>query len=408
MSEEQKGSEETVPDRWTLLVADDEEDVHMATRLALRRVEWRGRRFNFLTAYSAEEARQLLAHEPAPIHVALIDVVMENDTAGLDLCRFIRKEYPESVRLVLRTGQPGFAPPKQILNELDIDYYLEKSEATAEKLYAVVRAGLRSSLDISLCIETLRSCVEVLSEVLAVVNPTAFGRTTRVVRVVQALTSNLRLPFPWEFEIAAMLSHLGCVAVPPAILDRVISGGLLSEDEQAGFAEHPSIGAHLLRRIPRLERVSEIISRQADELPPQWASPEPADQDRVVLGAHLIQLATEYDKLLLGGASADQAVESLRGGQHYPEPLVAALGATSLSVETLEVSLEQLREGMLFLEDVRIGNGQVVAPKGQIVTSALRARLSRHGDQLMAPLKVEVTAEDGIIAPELRLRDTGQ
>jgi len=74
---------------------------------------------------------------------------MESDAAGLDLCRFIRKECSHATRIVLRTGQPGTAPEEQVLNEYDIDYYLEKGDLSVDRLFAVVRACLRSGQDIS-------------------------------------------------------------------------------------------------------------------------------------------------------------------------------------------------------------------------------------------------------------------
>jgi CheY-like chemotaxis protein len=135
---------------WNILIVDDEPDVHAVTAIALKRKTWRNRPFELVSAKSGQEARDILARSP-PGHyqVALVDVVMETDHAGLDLCRHIRENYPRSLRVILRTGQPGVAPEEKVLNEFDIDYYVAKSEATAEKLFAVVRAGLRASQDLA-------------------------------------------------------------------------------------------------------------------------------------------------------------------------------------------------------------------------------------------------------------------
>src|SRR5262249_28620040 len=80
--------------------------------------------------------------------VALVDVVMETKTAGLDLCRFIQAKLPVSMRIILRTGQPGVAPEESVINDYDIDYYMAKTEVTPEKLFATVQSCLRSSQDI--------------------------------------------------------------------------------------------------------------------------------------------------------------------------------------------------------------------------------------------------------------------
>jgi CheY-like chemotaxis protein len=134
-------------DPWRILVVDDEEDVHAVTGLALKRRTWKGAAFTLVGARSGAEAKKTLASQ-SPFHVALVDVVMETDRAGLDLCEHIRNTQPRSTRIILRTGQPGVAPEEQVLNDFDIDYYLAKTEVTQDRLYTTVRACLRSSQDV--------------------------------------------------------------------------------------------------------------------------------------------------------------------------------------------------------------------------------------------------------------------
>lgn len=133
---------------WQILLVDDEEDVHTITALVLKQKRWRNRRFKLTSAYSKKEAIEILKKK-SDFHVAVLDVVMETDNAGLDLCDFIRRNSPNSMRIILRTGQPGLAPEEKVLNDFDIDYYLAKSDATPGKLYNIIRACIRSSQDIS-------------------------------------------------------------------------------------------------------------------------------------------------------------------------------------------------------------------------------------------------------------------
>lgn len=157
---------------WNILVIDDEEDVHAVTRIALKRRLWHQKPFHVSSAYSAEQALALLGSADCPsFQVALVDVVMESPTAGLELCRHIRANCPNSLRIVLRTGQPGAELEESVLNEYDIDYYLSKSEVTAEKLFSVIRACLRSSQDISTLLafgRQLRSFTRALQSVTSV------------------------------------------------------------------------------------------------------------------------------------------------------------------------------------------------------------------------------------------------
>ncbi len=154
MSDELVFCEETeaqAPDEhppWNILIVDDEEEVHRVTRLALRNVFIEERALHFTSAYSAAEARELL-DGPVRFSVALLDVVMETEHAGLDLVRYIRDELQDkALRIVLRTGQPGQAPELQVIRTYDIDDYKDKTELTALKLYTLMHSCLRSFRDI--------------------------------------------------------------------------------------------------------------------------------------------------------------------------------------------------------------------------------------------------------------------
>ncbi|MDA8255985.1 MAG: hypothetical protein M0Z99_10185 [Betaproteobacteria bacterium] len=133
---------------WKLLVVDDEPDVRQLTALNLRGFEFAGRPLVLIDAGSAAEARQAL-HDQPDIALALIDVVMETDDAGLKLVAFIRQELGNAmVRLVIRTGQPGMAPERYVIDNFDIDDYKDKTELTAQKLYTTVRSALKSYRDL--------------------------------------------------------------------------------------------------------------------------------------------------------------------------------------------------------------------------------------------------------------------
>ncbi|MBF0461000.1 MAG: HD domain-containing response regulator [Magnetococcales bacterium] len=135
---------------WQVLVVDDEPDIHAATSLALSNLTYEGRGIHLLHVHSGAEARRLLADGLGrEIAVALIDVVMESDDAGLQLVRYIRQELGNlSVRLIIRTGQPGYAPELYIIEHYDIDDYKEKTDLTAQKLFTTMRLSLKSYNDL--------------------------------------------------------------------------------------------------------------------------------------------------------------------------------------------------------------------------------------------------------------------
>jgi len=129
---------------WKVLVVDDEPQVHTVTKLVLRDLTFKGRKIEFYDAYSAAEAKKVLAENP-DICLALVDVVMEEDDAGLHLVEYIRDIMNnKAIRIILRTGQPGYAPEKEVIIDYDINDYKEKTEMSAQKLITCVITAIRN------------------------------------------------------------------------------------------------------------------------------------------------------------------------------------------------------------------------------------------------------------------------
>jgi signal transduction histidine kinase/CheY-like chemotaxis protein len=149
--------------RWKVAVIDDDAAVHDGTRFALFDYSLNGQGIELISAHSAAEGRDLLrAH--SDIAVVLLDVVMESDAAGLELVDFIRKELRnETVRIILRTGQPGQAPERRIIVDYDINDYKAKTELTADKLFTSLTAALRGYQQLQRMVETRRG-LEIIIE----------------------------------------------------------------------------------------------------------------------------------------------------------------------------------------------------------------------------------------------------
>lgn len=133
---------------WKMLVVDDEPDMRELTRINLKGFQFAGRDLEILEASSASQAREMLALH-TDVAVALIDVVMETDDAGLRLVEYVRKDLQNlMVRLIIRTGQPGLAPERYVIDHYDIDDYKDKTELTATHLYTAVRSAIKSFRDL--------------------------------------------------------------------------------------------------------------------------------------------------------------------------------------------------------------------------------------------------------------------
>ncbi|MBO7430152.1 MAG: SpoIIE family protein phosphatase [Spirochaetia bacterium] len=141
---ESPAPQETHKEAWKVLVVDDEPQVHTVTKLVLRDLTFKGRKIEFYDAYSAAEAKKVLAENP-DVCLALVDVVMEEDDAGLRLVEYIRDIMNnKAIRIILRTGQPGYAPEKEVIIDYDINDYKEKTEMSAQKLITCVITAIRN------------------------------------------------------------------------------------------------------------------------------------------------------------------------------------------------------------------------------------------------------------------------
>jgi signal transduction histidine kinase len=169
---------------WTVLVVDDDDQVHEMTRLLLRDLEFDGRPFRCITANSAAEAAAILDLSP-DIPVVLLDVVMETPDAGLRLVRHIREVQGNNrIRIILRTGQPGDAPERDVVLAYDINDYKSKAELTAQKMFTALIGALRAWRDIT----TIEALNRTLAEVNAGLEKRVAERTRKLEESTAALT----------------------------------------------------------------------------------------------------------------------------------------------------------------------------------------------------------------------------
>ncbi len=111
----------------TILLVDDDVDLVDMYRLVLAH-----RGHNVLCAYSAEEARKVLA--TARPDAAVLDVMMESETAGLDLAREVHGALPGCVMVMLSgvheaTGLPFRLEPDETW--LPVARFIDKPAAPA-------------------------------------------------------------------------------------------------------------------------------------------------------------------------------------------------------------------------------------------------------------------------------------
>ncbi|TDX58998.1 PP2C family protein-serine/threonine phosphatase [Orenia marismortui] len=150
--------------KWKILIVDDEQEIHKITELVLNDVDFEGKGIEFINAYSAKQAKEIIDSE-SDIAVILLDVVMENEDSGLNLVKYIRDDLKNNlVQIILRTGHSGQAPERELIKAYDINDYKEKTELTSQKLYTTVMTSLRSYYNLKRLKETVATKERIESE----------------------------------------------------------------------------------------------------------------------------------------------------------------------------------------------------------------------------------------------------
>jgi len=353
--------------------------------------------FSLQTAADGMEGLALLETQ-GPFAVVVADLRMPGMN-GIEFLLQVKDRFPDTVRMML-TAYADMETAINAVNEGNVFRFLTKP-CPAETLANALKMGIEQyrliTAERELLNKTLKGSIEILSEILGLVSPEAFSQSYRLRHVVRHLASSLHVPHRWHFELAAMLSQIGCVAIPPAILKKVHHGEALNPNEVRMYHSHPQAARKLLEKIPRLDIIARIIENQY--APPrfngdvqQLSKPD----DVVAIGAQILKLALEYDRLAQQGVSPRDAVINLRKRTDEFHPhLLAALHTLPGAEEALhirEVSVLQLQEGMILADDVLSATGLRLASKGLTITAPLLIRLQNYarGIGIKEPILVRV------------------
>jgi CheY-like chemotaxis protein len=360
------------PEKIRVLCVDDESAVLEGLVLHLRR------RYRPLTCTSGQAALELLEREK-DIAVILSDMRMPGMTGAEFLARSC-VVAPDASRMLL-TGQTDLASAIQAINEGKIFRFLTKPCQPADLLAAFDAASEQHRLRTAekvLLEQTLRGAVRVLVEVLGLTNPDAFGRSLRIRKLAAAIATEVGAGSRWQLDVAAMVSHLGYVALPQATVARILSGETLTADEQAAAAKAPQLLDKLLSPIPRLEEVREILSLAY--APSSKATPANASGD-IQRNVHILRVALELSRFEAKGSLSPAAFSALRKRlAAYPEDIMVAAtkvatSSASRPTEVRELKFSELEVGMTLVDELRTSAWVLIVPKGFEVTQTFLARI---------------------------------
>jgi response regulator RpfG family c-di-GMP phosphodiesterase len=358
-----------------VLCVDDEPRVVEGLALHLRRD------YQVLTANGAQRALQVLKENGAPA-VIVSDMRMPG-MDGATLLKHVRHLHPETARILL-TGDPGRDVAMAAVNEGQIFRYLTKP-CPPDQLRTAIEAGVAHHrllvAERVLLQETLIGCIRALIDILAITNPVAFGRATRVKRLAAELAAAMGTTGFWQLEAAAMLSQIGYISLPTELVEKLYYGKRLTPEERVLADGAPQVAQKLLGRIPRLEPVMEILaaSQQVKGDVPEGL---------IKIGAGILRLVLEYDTHIAQGRSVNEAIaairsQTLRHDGKLLERLEWLVGALVGAQELTEVAVGDLVPGMVFMDDLRTHVGTLLVPTGFEVTETFLERMRNFGPGIL-------------------------
>lgn len=371
-----------------ILFVDDEPNVLSSIRRQLHK------RFDITISDGGDDALRILKKD-GPFSVIVSDMRMPG-MSGIELLARVKELYPETIRLML-TGNADQHTAIEAVNNGQIFRFLTKpcpQGTFVTALALALRQHRLVTVEKELLQQTLRGAVNVLTELLAVANPLAFSAGARIKSSVVAVAEALDLPRIWQFEIAALLSQIGCFSLPLEILHKKYTNKELTEVESLMFTNHPAVGAALLEKIPRLENITQMISLQMkkfdeydDELTAQCI-------DEVLIGAQILHAVIEFDRQQFMGKGHQEALAFLckQKNCYNPKVIEALAGVRSDGAgQIFSLKVEQITDGMTTTEHVTTKTGVLIIPKGQLITKPILQGLKNFATQVgvVEPIRVQ-------------------
>ena len=386
-----------------VLFVDDDANILASFRRRL------GRRFDVATVLGGAQGLEVLENE-GPVAVVVSDQRMPN-MDGVEFLGEVRKRAPDTVRMML-TGNTDVTTAIKAVNEGHIFRFFTKP-CPPEEMEVAIEAGLKQynlvRAERELLEQTLAGSVKVLTDVLSLVNPEAFKKTRLLRGWVREVAGKLELPNVWELDVAAMLSPIGLITLPPEIYGKVRDGVKLSKVDSEIYERTPEIARNLISNIPRMKNLSEMIYYQdkgfdGSGFPDDWT----AGKD-IPLGGRLLKVL--IDLAALGDDPDHAAFAKLQeNAQLYDPELMRVVQSCFLDAkapkddasqeEIVKVSVADLRPGSRLVSNIETTNGILVLAAGNEIPQAEIELLRnfRKSRKLKEPLHViqpEEPAETG-------------
>ncbi len=371
-----------------VLFVDDDINILMGFKRQLRK--------NFIveTAEGGERGLALIKEQEDPFMVVVADMRMPN-MDGIQFLKKVQDISPKSIRMML-TGNADVQTAINAVNEGNIFRFMTKP-IEIEFLAQIVSSGIRQfqlvNAEKELLEKTFNGSIKLLTDLMSLLNPSIFNKASRIQRYVRSIVAQMGIEDGWQFEVSALLSQIGCLTLPPEILNKINSNMELNTSELELFDSHPLIGRKLLSTIPRLQPVAFMIGSQNKPM----KSYEKVVHNNIVTGSQLLKVVIDYDTRIMSGGLKHEILKSFsEKPDEYNQELVKIL--INLPVEKVEIMsktvyVEELTTHMITNEDIKTRKGITVISKGQEISYATIEYLrnfSKSESGIREPFKVLV------------------
>lgn len=357
-------------------------------------------RFDLSTAQSGEQALALVESH-GPFAVAVCDMRMPG-MDGVETLGALRKIAPDTVRMML-TGNADQKTAIDAVNEGNIFRFLAKP-CSLEILAKGIVAGLEQyrliTAEQELLEQTLSGSVKVLVDVLSMNDPVGFGRSNKIHGWASIVAQHLKLKQSWRLSMAAMLSQLGNILIPPEVLIKMSKGAELSEIEQEIVDGTPGSTRDLIANIPRLKPVSKVVYLQNkgfDGSGPPKDGPRGTD---IPLEARILKILVDLETQTHGAYSTQEAFKSLsERGDEYDTKLLSDIrqclegresNDKNQKTEEVELPVSLLFPGYILQSDLKLENNRLILSAGNRLSTVhvkkIRAFSKMH--KFKEPVKV--------------------
>lgn len=376
-----------------ILIVDDDVNLLRGLKRQLHR------EFEVDFAEGAPQALKMIQSQ-GPYAVVVSDMQMPGMN-GVEFLRQVSQLNKETVRVML-TGNADQGTAIDAVNEGSIFRFLNKpcdKERLSKTLNDAIEHHRLITAERELVSKTLTGSIRVLTDILSIVNPEAFNRSSRVKRLIHKILDRLRIEDRWQFDIAAMLAPVGYITLDEDLIQKVIKGEELSQGEQESVDLHPRLASELIASIPRLEDIAEIVGLQDCRYDGTNSELEQHAEEGIPLGARLLKVTGDYDQLIQIGKSPDAILDIMIHREGWYDPnlfsILTEIVEDEIDFIEKEIAFAELKPGTLLADHLIDEEGSILLSKGQEVSETMLTRLQRYAQSrtIQQPIKITVAVQ---------------